>query len=174
MANKKLDLEEAKRILKQSNTPGFRKANKKLLREAEAVVKEDFINRGEAFMADYRELCKKHGMEIKAEMQPVEGMPRNIAKAGLMLDEYVEKKPKQIKPWSEAAAENLETRKKCEHKLNAEGNVCEKCGAAPQNWHESGTGVTEQYEQESLERIKEWQAEEVEETASDEPPAGGD
>lgn len=169
---KKPTLEEAKQMLANSTKPGFRKANKKALQEAETIVREDFKNRGEAFMEDYRELCKKHGMEIQAEMQPVEGMPKNIAKAGLMLNEYVEQKQPQMKPWSEAMAENLDLRASTKHILNAEGDKCEVSGLpvfveidgkSVRAWGENDYGVSEEYRTYMIDKIEEQKKKEAEE-----------
>lgn len=161
MAKQKLSVQEAQKLLEQAKVPGFRKANKKLLREAEEVVKNDRKDRANAFLEEYKEVCKKHGIEIKAQIEPAQ-IP-GLVKAGLYLDEYVEKKPPQTKKWSEAMGENLDNRKKCQHKEHDEGNICEKCGLALQNWHESGTGVVQEYEDRIIAKIKDQQEKEEQE-----------
>lgn len=173
MENKpKMSVEQAKGILSQANKKGFRKPNKKLIHEADKVLRQDFTDRGNNFMERYRALCEETGLEIKAKIEPVEGMPENIAKAGLTLAEYVKPTEPETKKWSIAAAENLALRKGCEHVEHAEGNICEKCGLAIQNWHPSGTGVAEEYEAQMLEKIKGWQEEELKEEAEKEEENG--
>lgn len=170
--NKKL--EDAKLLLSQSKKPGFRKANKKALHEAEAIVKQDFVDRGNEFMKRYKELCKDTGMEIVAKFEQAEGYPPNIAKAALQLAEYQEPQQPETKPWSEAMASNLDMRAACEHVEHEEGNICEKCGTAVNNWGEDNKGVSPEYREKIMAKIEEEKKKEVDKAASKETAEGED
>ncbi len=165
---------DAETLLANSGKAGFRKANKKDIAKAKEIIKEDRNKRAKDFLAEYKEVCKKHGIEVKAQMEQVEGMP--AVRAGLYLDEYVERVAPEMKPWSEAMAENLDARSICEHKLHSEGGRCEKCGLekfkeidgeAVPAWGDKGKGVTSEYRKEILRLIEVQKKEEAEKEAAE-------
>lgn len=141
---------------------GFKKLTKKSEQTLSNKIQEVALEIANEYMARYEALCKLFGMEIRAVMR-VNPMQPNMAQAVTELKPF-SPKPKNIKPWHEAMADNLHTRAKCVHVEHAEGDKCEKCGLpkfvpfgedeAVPAWGEKGKGVTAEYLAKQKERIE--------------------
>lgn len=135
---------------KSRNAKGFKKLAKKSEQALSNKIQETALEVANEYQARYLELCQLFTMELKPAMRTNPYQP-TTAQAVLELKPYA--KPKQTKPWHEAMADNLRTRAKCVHVLHEEGNICEKCGLNPENWGESGKGVTTAYNLSMTEKI---------------------
>lgn len=114
---------------------------KKLLNIHKGIEKKkelDRNERAEAFVAEFKKISEKFELDFAAELQ----FTPNGIKPILRL---VDKRMPEMKPWSEAKRENLATVSACKHKENDTGICCRICMLDKKNWHESGTGVTEDY-----------------------------
>lgn len=113
-------------------------------KKIEKKKNKDLMERGEHFMAEYRELSQNYKVDLVAE---IEYTPNGIIPR-LRMRELVDQ-PKGIKegkPWSEAKRENLELRKNCKHELESTSSQqCVICKVAKPYWNESGTGVIPEY-----------------------------
>lgn len=140
--------------LRNMGKNGFRQPTKKELKKAKDKAQKKQQEKAEAFIKEYKELCAKHGLEVDVtgfkEVQP------RLYTPALGLKPY-ESQPAEgeVTEWFKALAENLETRSKCKHVPADEGMKCKKCGLDDEAWHESGTGVTEQYRKEVKKQIAE-------------------
>lgn len=156
LADLKEDLEQSRKAT------GFRKLTKKNEQALSNKIQELALEIANEYMARYEALCKMFGMEIRAVMRVNPAQP-NISQAVTELKPYAPK-PKNIKPWHEAMADNLHTRAKCEHVEHAEGDKCEKCGLPKfatfgedepiKAWGAKGKGVTAEYLAKQKERIE--------------------
>lgn len=131
---------------------GFRKLTAGDKQKLSNKVQELAKQLADEYIARYKEQCEFFGMEWKAEMVP--DPYTGAALARIMLRPYKKAEKPNVKPWHEAMAENLKVRADCEHVLHDEGNACEKCGLAPQNWGENGKGVSATYFSDMREKIE--------------------
>lgn len=177
MTGAKDEIQKAQEVLANAgnNKKGFRKPSKKEIKKAQEVIQKDRKERADAFLQEYAEkdvcpeckherqgLIKRHGIEITATAEPLQGQP-NVFKAALNLGDYHEPKQPQTKKWSEAMGENLDLRKNCTHQIDEEEIKCEKCGLPPANWGAQGIGVTKEFEEKTIQKIKDQQQKELEE-----------
>ena len=132
---------------------GFRKPNKKALRKMQEVEMKERQDRAQAFLKDYQELIKKHGLEFGVEVKAVD-MAHALFQGQLLIKEYKKPEKQKVTAWSNALRNNLKTRMECKHKLNEEGISCEKCQLPPAEWDDSGTGATEKYIKMTENKIK--------------------
>lgn len=129
----------------------------------------ELMERGEKFSEEYRELVRKHKIDLCAEL---EVKPNGIfpVLSARQLEEP------RLKPWSEAKQENLNMRMLCEHEALSETDEkekvqltkCQKCSLHSVNWGEftmekdeqslcfqiKGKGVTEVYQKSVENQIK--------------------
>lgn len=134
------------------NQKGFRK-EKKLTR-----AQEERKQQAEAFSAEYKELCAKHKLQLRAVIRHEED---GSTIPDMVLTNY---EPPQLKNWSEAQQENLNIQKTCKH-FNSNGENCQKCGVRLADQHESGTGVTEDFIKVKEQKIADAKAKEAEQKA---------
>lgn len=138
-------------------------------KDVEKKKHADLMERGNKFMEEYRELSRKHKIDLSAE---IEYKPNGIFP---VLRARPLEEPR-MKPWSEAKRDNLNMRMLCEHeavseteeKEKVELTKCKKCNLHAVNWGEftkesmesmdgsrafllKGKGVTEVY-QKNVER----------------------
>lgn len=143
-------------VLDRVNQTGFRKSSKKAIAKAKEDLQSYRQRKAETFLEEHKARIKYYGMEIKAYFDE---LPNGLLKPSLTLADFDPfKELAKTKPWSEALEENLATRINCEHKLNEDGTVCEKCGLNPENWGSDGTGVTNEYQDAQRERIEKQKA----------------
>lgn len=155
-----MKLKTAEDILERAGKQGAKQPTKKEVKQATEIVKQDRADRASAFMEEYEALIKKHSLEIYGR---IEQFADGVARATLHLRPYVEAKEPEMKDWHEAMEENLQTRSVCEHKLNAEEIVCEKCGLNPENYGPGDRGVSDDYRDKTLAKIAEAKAKHDEE-----------
>lgn len=145
---------------------------------------DDLVKRGGEFMDEYRTLCRKHHIDLCAELE----LHRDGIRPVLRARELEEPK---MKPWSEAKRENLEMRAACQHEVIAEPGSdpaacemlkCTKCGLHRRNWADStpyadsateeqrlvGSGITDAYRADQERQIKGLIEAEAEEAAEKE------
>lgn len=123
-----------KKLKQMFTKKGFRTPQSK---EQEVLrKKQEYQDRANAFIEDYKKLVEKHGMDFKSDLKLVE----------------VPKTP-EVKPWSEALQANLDNRINCEHEDNENMEVCSKCRIGKTLWGENDKGVTEDYIKGEYEKI---------------------
>lgn len=109
--------------------------------------------KAEAFIADYQEIKKKHGLRFVAKLKITE----DGVNPHLQLEVVPANEMAQTKPWSEARAENLKTRMECTHVATTHApdkpGVCKVCGLEISFWGEDNKGVTEEYKIRTEEQI---------------------
>lgn len=138
-------------------------------KDVEKKKHADLMERGAKFMEEYRELSRKHKIDLSAE---IEYKPNGIFP---VLRARPLEEPR-LKPWSEAKQENLNMRMLCEHEAIADTDEkekvqltkCQKCSLHSVNWGEftiekrenalgfniKGKGVTEVYQKSVENQIK--------------------
>jgi hypothetical protein len=134
---------------------GFRTPNKK--EQVKMAKEQEYKERAEAFLADYKKLPAKHGIDFKATLKPSDSK----LEAVLELTDYTAPEEPQVKPWSEAMQENLDTRINCEHKDTDGNGVCGICGLGVVNWGKDGKGAIKEYidgQYKKIEKSKEREA----------------
>lgn len=119
-------------------------SNKNLLgvhKNIEKKKQADLMERGNKFLDEYKELCRKYKMDLCAELEVKrDGVVPVIRVRPLTEDS-------KLKPWSEAKRDNLENFSACEHerviakeasKEDVERARCTKCNLISPNWGEKG------------------------------------
>lgn len=115
---------------------------------------------GQAFLADYRDVCDRHGKKLDIVWDfDKENGPRAL----LAIVNHTPATRPQIKNWSKAMRENLEVRSNCKHR-EGEHNACADCALPKVHWHESGTGVTDEYKATQMADIEEQEVKDIAES----------
>lgn len=158
--------------------------SKKLLnmhKDLEKKKQADLMERGNKFLDEYKELCRKYKMDLCAELEATREGIKPVIRVRPLTEET------KLKPWSEAKRDNLENHSKCEHerviakeatKEEVERARCVKCGLISPNWADkgevevdstttkiTGKGVTDEYRQRTEAQIKALAEEEKERDA---------
>lgn len=139
----------------------FKKIAKKQ-REEELKKAAERRKRAQEFINDFQALTTRHGLTFQPfiTQENKEGLAIAL-KAAIQIVDYRPEPGVKIKPWSECAQENLETREKCEHE-EAPGETCKKCGLNKRHWGEGNKGVTAEYKEAEKKRIEKYKKEEKE------------
>lgn len=125
---------------------GFRtpkKPNRKQVEEAEKI---------RAFLTDYGDICAKHEMQL---MPIIKHHEHGGSEPDFKIGPYKPAPKPEMKGWGDAMEENLKVAKACRH-LNEDGIACKHCAVRMADQHESGTGVTAEYEEIKLKKIADW------------------
>lgn len=152
-------MQEAQEVLDGAKKKGFRKPSNKELVKAKEIVHEYRRKKAETYLEEHKGRITYYGVEIKAYF---ETLPNGLIKPSLTIADFNPfKELAPVKPWSEALEENLATRINCNHKLNEDGTVCEKCQLNPENWGSNNEGVSNEYQDGQRERIATQKAREL-------------
>lgn len=113
--------------------------------------------KAEAFIADYQEIKKKHGLRFVAKLKITEDGVNPHLQLEVVPPNEMAGEMTETKPWSEARAENLKTRMECTHVATTHApdkpGVCKVCGLEISFWGEDNKGVTEEYKIRTEEQI---------------------
>lgn len=134
----------------------------KVHKDLEKKKQVDLMARGNKFLDEYKELCRKYKMDLCAELEAKPDGIRPVLRVRPLTEQT------ELKPWSEAKRENLEKRSACEHENvvgkelpdeDVQKTQCMACSLKVSNWavvvrtpqedgltvRMAGKGVTEEY-----------------------------
>lgn len=143
LARLKKEHDEAEAEIERQGQKGFKKMSDKEIEGKRDTMKKYRKALAEAFQAAYEKLKEDYEIELFATIQQIPGGPLLPA---LQLRRWTKPAPQaEMKPWSEAMRENLNTRMDCEHKPDEIDEYCDLCKLPRDAWGETGKGCSAAY-----------------------------
>lgn len=118
--------------------------------EKQEDTEEQRMADGKKFNEEYTDLVLKYKLGYDAVLHA----DAQIFKATIA----IVKQDIDLKKWSDAMLENLETESKCTHEAMPDTDVCKTCGLAKDAWGVDGVGVTEAYAKNITNKIEDLKA----------------